>query len=373
MASSDIVRETLELLIGPWLGLAALGGVLVLVLRKTLPPGACVLPARRRPRRVPWFFGPILAAAALWVAIPELTAFWLVPAAPLSLTGRLMALPADLAARVAQAATHATPLNDLLCWVGVTSVLLDELVITGRRALFAAVLASLLQLAVVAWFTVGTGRKRLLRLGLTTYRWPQNLIVAYLFWLLLTPLVHAIHVIVVLLFGEGTHGLEMLLRLSRDNVTWGLAVLHVLLLAPVSEELLFRGVLQSWMMKSPPGADAIVLGSLIAAVVMGLTGTRPTGPILFLVTVGPGYLAFERLVRRWIPQRGAARAIYASSLLFAAVHALAWPQPVPLFFLALGLGFLAYRTRSLLAPIIVHSLFNAVTMIHLILRQTAAH
>jgi membrane protease YdiL (CAAX protease family) len=35
-----------------------------------------------------------------------------------------------------------------------------------------------------------------------------------------------------------------------------------------------------------------------------------------------------------------------------------WPTPVALFVLALGLGALAYRTQSLVGPVVLHGLFN---------------
>ena len=37
-----------------------------------------------------------------------------------------------------------------------------------------------------------------------------------------------------------------------------------------------------------------------------------------------------------------------------------WPTPIPLFALGLSLGYLAYRTQSLVAPVVLHGLFNAV-------------
>jgi membrane protease YdiL (CAAX protease family) len=52
--------------------------------------------------------------------------------------------------------------------------------------------------------------------------------------------------------------------------------------------------------------------------------------------------------------------VYATALLFAACHAGAWPSPIALFVLGLGLGWLALRTRSLTGPLFVHALFNAV-------------
>jgi membrane protease YdiL (CAAX protease family) len=54
-------------------------------------------------------------------------------------------------------------------------------------------------------------------------------------------------------------------------------------------------------------------------------------------------------------------------LLFASFHAQVWPSPIPLFFLGLGLGWLSYRTQSLIGPIVAHALFNAVACIVLAL------
>src|SRR5204863_5493474 len=75
---------------------------------------------------------------------------------------------------------------------------------------------------------------------------------------------------------------------------------------------------------------------------------RPA-PVVFVLLMVPGCAAFPWLVRRWLPD-AAARAVYASALLFGAVHG-AWPSGVPLFVLGLGLGFLAVRSRSLVGPI----------------------
>jgi membrane protease YdiL (CAAX protease family) len=63
----------------------------------------------------------------------------------------------------------------------------------------------------------------------------------------------------------------------------------------------------------------------------------------------------------------AAAGIFATALLFSCAHVSAWPQPMPLFFLGVVLAWLAYRTQSVLAPIVVHSLFNAVACVELLL------
>jgi membrane protease YdiL (CAAX protease family) len=64
----------------------------------------------------------------------------------------------------------------------------------------------------------------------------------------------------------------------------------------------------------------------------------------------------------------AVRAIIGTSLLFANFHANVWPTPIPLFLLALGLGWLAFRTQGVVAPIIMHMLFNAIVFAALALQ-----
>jgi hypothetical protein len=90
-------------------------------------------------------------------------------------------------------------------------------------------------------------------------------------------------------------------------------------------------------------------------------------PVLFVLAVLPAYRLLDRWdLFRWLPvrdpqaRRRAARAIVGTSLLFANFHANVWPTPVPLFVLALGLGWLAYRTQGVAAPIVLHMLFNAI-------------
>jgi membrane protease YdiL (CAAX protease family) len=56
-------------------------------------------------------------------------------------------------------------------------------------------------------------------------------------------------------------------------------------------------------------------------------------------------------------------------MIFAAFHSSVWPSPIPLFALGLVLGRLVYRTQSLFAGIILHSLFNTVACIVLIITR----
>jgi membrane protease YdiL (CAAX protease family) len=208
---------------------------------------------------------------------------------------------------------------------------------------------------------------RLYQLGLSLHRLTKDLLAGYLFWLVLTPVVFGVYALVTLFTRPEAQEIDNLVKAGPTSPTWWLVAVGVLFLAPVLEELLFRGVLQRWMVEAPSAADVVLLIALLWAIVRGAS-LASWWPLWFLVTVGPGYLAFEYLLRRWLPHPGAARAIYAASLLFAAAHFNAWPTPIPLFFLALGLGYLAYRTQSVIGPMAAHCLFNAVTLLQSLLQ-----
>ncbi len=62
----------------------------------------------------------------------------------------------------------------------------------------------------------------------------------------------------------------------------------------------------------------------------------------------------------WVPR--AAWPVVLTSFLFAMMHYGQGPAPIPLFFLALGIGYLYRQTGSLVPPVIVHMILNGVTM-----------
>jgi membrane protease YdiL (CAAX protease family) len=74
----------------------------------------------------------------------------------------------------------------------------------------------------------------------------------------------------------------------------------------------------------------------------------------------PDQLAIPEQLAQRIPPQHVGPAIYSTALLFASLHSFAWPSPIALFVLGLGLGWLAQRTQSLMGPILIHALFNAV-------------
>ena len=70
------------------------------------------------------------------------------------------------------------------------------------------------------------------------------------------------------------------------------------------------------------------------------------------------------LMMSLLKQIGAAPAMALSSVFFAMMHLPAQPQAVlPLFVLGMAMAYVAYRTRSLLAPVVTHLLFNTLMVL----------
>ncbi|MBL9122683.1 MAG: CPBP family intramembrane metalloprotease [Planctomycetaceae bacterium] len=105
------------------------------------------------------------------------------------------------------------------------------------------------------------------------------------------------------------------------------ATILAVIVAPWCEEFFFRVLLQGWL----EGADARLRGAPPVA------DDPPTAP-----PVWP---------------------LFASSAVFAALHAGHGPDPIPLFFLALVLGYLYRQTHRLWPSFVMHACFNATSMI----------
>lgn len=241
-----------------------------------------------------------------------------------------------------------------------------------RLALLANGLAFPLQLASLGLLPRLTG-VRPWRIGLTFRRFGWNCLWGAAGWAVLTPACLAVNYAVVSLYGPEAAGNvkeHPFVLMAQQGLTaweWFLLVFTATVSAPAMEELLFRGALLSWLERRPWASHIAMSLAFVLSVPMrgneaavwrqgGWPLALHLAPVLFVLTLIVVYLAVCQLSRG-----PAAPAIFAASALFAAVHSFAWPSPVALFVLALGLSWLALRTRSLAGPVVLHGLFNAVS------------
>jgi membrane protease YdiL (CAAX protease family) len=219
----------------------------------------------------------------------------------------------------------------------------------------------------------------LAQLGLTTRHFGRNVLRGTAALVLLGPVVFGIWALVRFLSGAGCergieeHVLEALARQHLTRSEWLMLFFTAMLGAPLHEELTFRGVLQPWLAARRWGGHVAMLGAFVLTLVLRgdrLLAAWPEGiaalvdaatPALFVLSLSPIYLVI------WVTSRiPLDPALFGSSLLFACFHTSVWPTPMPLLVLSLGLGELAQRTRSLVGPIVLHSLFNGVSCVQLL-------
>lgn len=120
-------------------------------------------------------------------------------------------------------------------------------------------------------------------------------------------------------------------------VAWFMAVL----VAPITEELFFRGILQAWLQRQD--VHFLQFG---AEQMLGGWTHQPKQ----VISDHPGQ---SRL--RWMP-------IILSAFVFAGVHLGQGPAPIPLFVFGVALGYVYRQTGSILGCIVMHMLLNGISM-----------
>jgi membrane protease YdiL (CAAX protease family) len=256
---------------------------------------------------------------------------------------------------------------------------------SARFSLWVTASAFPFQLATILLIPRHVSGTTLSQLGLSIRDFARNVTLGWVWWLVLSPFVITVHIL-----SDWTYRSGFEIRPEEHPLAglpagdWWLVFLAATMVAPVCEELLFRGLLQPWLARRSWGGDLALLASFGVAILTRLdklteawkegglwAACNQLHPVAFVLVMVPGYWLTSHLARRRRSNSRAARAVYGTALLFAVFHAAVWPTPVPLFVLALGLGYLAYRTQNLIAPMVLHSLFNGIACVALVLNQAA--
>jgi membrane protease YdiL (CAAX protease family) len=213
-------------------------------------------------------------------------------------------------------------------------------------------------------------------LGLTTRRLRRNLLAGVLAWVVLTPVALGLHALMLLLFHNWPggivqeHALTLLGRQHLAPIEWVLFVMTAAVTAPILEEIVFRGALQTFFIHQRHGGLWAMGLSLFAVLLkhagrlLGAADARALLaellPVLFVLLLVPVLLWLQ-----WRRGSPVAAGIFGTAVLFASIHA-AWPSPVALLLFGLGVGWLAWRTGSLAGPMLTHALFNGTSVLQLL-------
>lgn len=270
----------------------------------------------------------------------------------------------------------------------------SDLSFQEQMALMAVI--NVLMVVLVPLLLRWTSRTQLADLGLTTDQLSRNVVTGGVAFLLITPVVMAVNLGATLLFPQNKHPVELMLRQHLSAPTVVLAYVAAMIVAPVAEELLFRGVFQAWLRRvfayRPPRIERDVAQApcpeSLPAEVEILEGWSTDGDeISTEVDAIPSDLSNpyhapeaslatpERpvpLPREPRSTRPAMMAVTSASFLFALLHFEQMPAPFAIFALSLALGFLYEWTGSLVPSVVVHALFNGFNTTLLMLALASA-
>lgn len=240
---------------------------------------------------------------------------------------------------------------------------------------------------VIAFFSRATSRDLGLPANLNEFA--HDVFVGLVASLVALAPVHVIQLLLVLVeywmnMGEksGHPLVKMVTEGEPDLVVMLLAAFAAVVVAPICEEVGFRLLFQGWLEKwedkrlgwrtvSLPNADPD--NGIPALDATQIVSDELQGKNLDVVGGTNSSIAMEQPIAppppSDPPQRGVAELPYGwlpilvSSLLFGLAHLGYGPEPVPLFFLGLVLGYVYQRTHRIVPCIVAHAVFNLFTMV----------
>lgn len=170
-------------------------------------------------------------------------------------------------------------------------------------------------------------------------------------FLLIVPPVLLLQALMSWIFSPSSHPMLQSLRQSHspELVFW--SVMAAVVAAPVVEEFFFRVVLQGWFerLSASQSSSPVVVDAPVAAADVASPPAAAEASV--------SETTATEVVEPSSPRPGFAP-IVLSSVLFALAHVGNGPDPIALFFLALGLGYLYRQTHRIWPGIVLHFLLN---------------
>jgi membrane protease YdiL (CAAX protease family) len=240
---------------------------------------------------------------------------------------------------------------------------------TIERIAVGSVQQTALVIAFLAVLIVASGANRTdLGLPNDAVELVRDIRIGIIAWLAALAPVYATQITLLVIFGpaEG-HPLLKMVEQQSDPTLFILAFMAAVVVAPICEELLFRLVLQGWLEKWEdkqlgwrllPALPSSMpeLSSADVDGIIPVSEVEPGDPVAAETAPSdPPEFGIAGLPFGWTP-------ILISSLLFALAHFGYGPDPIPLFLLAMILGYVYQRTHRIVPSIVTHALFNGMSL-----------
>ena len=205
-------------------------------------------------------------------------------------------------------------------------------------------------------------------------------------------------------FWPSEHPLIESLKLQREPQFVAIALFVAVISAPLTEEFFFRVLFQGWLEKmfdpwacrSPSFGMSLLVGNRaaetenaspttshpadqfhesFASPAIAPSYSDPLNPYAPPLALATNLVPLDAITSNPSPQAAAAfprwitdvLAISTTAALFALAHVSHGPDWLPLFFFAVGLGYLYRRTHRILPGLVVHFLLNLLSMTALLI------